>query len=65
KTPMYGLVDEAAWVSVNNDMKLIGEVNKDFPTAAYLSHVFEGCANDFDRQAVEKAADAWMAKNGK
>lgn len=64
-TPMYGLIEEAAWKSVNNDMKLIGEVNKDFPTSAYLSHVFEGCANDFDRKAVEKAADAWMAKNAK
>ena len=60
----YGLVAESAWLTVNNDMKMIGAVDEDYNTNDYLSHVFEGCANNFDRAAVEAAADAWMAKNG-
>ena len=60
----YGLVAESAWLTVNNDMKMIGAVDADYNTNDYLSHVFEGCANNFDRAAVEAAADAWMAKNG-
>ena len=60
----YGLVAESAWLTVNNDMKMIGAVDEDYNTNDYLSHVFEGCANNFDRGAVEAAADAWMAKNG-
>jgi len=61
KTDRYGDLSKSAWESVQKDMILIGEIDKEGDVGTFLNDTFIDCANDFDRAEVEAAAKAWMA----
>lgn len=62
-TDAYGDLQPEIWKKVQGPLVKFGELEKEIDPSMFLDDSFIGPANDFDKEAVARAAEEWKQKN--